>query len=302
MKRNFLLLGGIVMAGTLWAAEPAGPSISAPILGYMFDGTAKAIRAISGIPGAASLGEPVIFSSGLSDAWVHSGARVAVAITKSGALALLSWGADARTSELDSVLRTPTDVSFSRSGAFAAVSDGATVEIWSTGATPALLKRYHADAMIAAIAVNNDGDTAVAKLDGSIVRLSGDEAHAMASGGEWSALAFRGADLIAADASHNELLRLTTDGGRAVIAVLPASVHSIANMGGETFAVAHAAGLAVASSATGTVAIACDCQPRGLEELAGGAVWVRGTSLVLDPNARLTLLPNLFTGNAGGNN
>lgn len=295
MKRYSLILGGIIAAGTLWAAEPAGPRISSPVLGYVFDGTAKSIRAISGVPGAASLGEPVSFSSGLAGAWVHSAARVAIAVTKENELALLSWGPAAHAVKLESALGSLSMVSFSRNGEFAAISDGAAVEVWSTGATPSRVKHYHAGATISAVAAANNGDTVVAD-GGTLLRVAGGDPQIVASGGTWTALTFIGEDVIAADAAHNELLRLSTDGARAVIAALPEAVHAIASLDGDTLAVAHDSGLFVVS-ASGAAPVACDCQPRGLDELLG-AVSVRGTSFLLDAagGPRLTLLPNWIGG------
>jgi hypothetical protein len=157
------------------------------------------------------------------------------------------------------------------------------------------VKHYHAGATISAIAVNNSGDAVVSE-GSTLLRLAGGDPQTIASGGTWTALAVTGSDLVAADASHHELLRLSADGARVVIATLPEAVHSIASLDGDTLAVAHDSGLLVVT-ASGTAPVACDCQPKGLDELLG-AVSVRGTSFLLDAAAgpRLTLLPNLIGG------
>jgi len=309
MKRYSFLVGGMLMAGTsligtVQAAEVPGPRISSPVLGYVFDDTVQAIRVISGVPGAASLGGSVDLPAALVSATVHSGARVAVGITKEGKLALVSWVEQAQAAVIETELNSLALAAFSRSGNRVALSDGATVEVWSTSGTPALVSRHRPDAGVTAVAVNNDGAAAVATAAG-ITRFTGDYVQSIAGSGEWTALAFSadGNDVIAADSAHDELVRITGEGGRVSIASLPETAGAIAvSRDGESFAVSLASSLLVVS-ATGAVApVVCDCQPKGLDILQGGlAVHVRGTALLLDADAgepRLTRLPNQLAGGA----
>src|SRR4029077_21125410 len=87
MIRQLLFVTTSVIA----AAQPPGPQMSVPVLGYVFDGNAKAIRMISGVPGAASLDDIVPANASLDSGFVHSRARVAIANTKQGWVALIQW-------------------------------------------------------------------------------------------------------------------------------------------------------------------------------------------------------------------
>ena len=157
MKPFRLLLCGLLLAGTLPAADTlSSPVFSSPVLGYVFDDTAKAIRAIAGVPGAASLGETVSSPEALTEAFVHSAARVAVVKTKDGALALLSWSGGTRLTRMETALGAVKLATFSRSGGRVAVTDGAKVELWSTNGSPALVS-WHDRAGITEIAVNDEG-------------------------------------------------------------------------------------------------------------------------------------------------
>ncbi len=66
-------------------------------------------------------------------------------------------------------------------------------------------------------------------VSGEVVRYASettDDAQSIASGGDWSALAFSsdGSEIIAADAASKELVRVTAEGGRVVIGGLPETV------------------------------------------------------------------------------
>jgi hypothetical protein len=289
------------------AAEAPGPRLVSPVLGYVFDDGATAIRTVSGIPGAASFGDTVNLPTTLSEAYVHSGARIAVGITKEGRIALASWGSRESVTTLESPFIGLKLVSFSRSGGRVGLSDGVALEVWSTGEAPALLTRHIADSEITAIAVDDTGVALAATVSGTIVRFSNDAADIIAAGGEWSALTFasEGTDLIAADASFHELVRVTAEGGRRVLAALPGVAQAIATLGSEAYVAASPSWGLIVVSAPGVVTpIACDCQPKGLARMAG-AVHILGTSLVLDAGEgepRITTLPSLFAVSAEGAN
>lgn len=293
----------------LFAGESTGLRLQSPVLGYIFDNEAKAIRTVAGVPGAASLGDTISLGSTLTAAHVHSGARVAVALSKERQLVLASWGSVSRVTMLETSLSALTLAAFNPSGGRVAVSDGTLLEIWSTGDAPALLNHFRPNAEITAVALNDAGVAIVATGDGLLVRFTSDDPQQIASGGSWSALTFaaNGADVVSAEATRNELVRITPDGGRSVIAALPGAVGALASaQDGDSFAAALESGLLLIS-ATGTVtSVACDCQPKGLDRLAGGlVVSVRGTTLVLDGDngePRLTALPNLFAVSVGGAN
>jgi len=312
MKLSLILLGGLLSAGVLPAADAlSSPVLSSPILGYVLDDAANAIRRVSGVPGAASLAEAVNAPVALIAAFVHSGARVAMVTTKDGSLGLLSWGSGAQLTVIAPKLGAVHDISFSRSGGRVALTDGATVEVWSTNGTPGLVGRGDPGEGITKIAVNDNGVLVASTVTGRLVRFTEEasDAQSISTGGDWSALSFSsdGTDVIAADAARKELVRITADGGRVVIGTLPETVNAIAVAAdGQQFAAALSSGLLLISAAGTVTPIACDCQPKGLDLLQGGlVVHVRGTAKVLDAEGgepRLTILPNLLAVNAGGAN
>ncbi|MEO5924836.1 MAG: hypothetical protein ABIR70_13535 [Bryobacteraceae bacterium] len=307
MKRYAMLLGGLLISWTLTAADAAGPRMSSPVLGYMFDDAAKAIRTISGVPGAASLGEAVPLPSAVTTAYVQSSAREAVVVTKEGEIALASWTNDARVTVLETTLTSLKLVAFSKSGTRFALSEGPTVEVWKATGTPSLVSRYQADAGVTALAVDNEGVVLAATEDKFVMRFSDHGSESLANGADWSAVAFDGTDAIAVDTTHNELVRIPADGGRNVIAALPEFVGALAvAANGESFAVTLPTGLALVSAAGGITHVACDCQPKGLDALEGIlTVQIRGTSLLFDASTgvpQLTRVPSLIAVNAGGAN
>jgi hypothetical protein len=312
MKRSAILLSGLLLAGTLRvagtlrAADAAGPRMSSPVLGYVFDDSAEAIRAISGVPGAASLGATVSLPSALVSAFVHSSGTDAVALTKEGTVAYVSWNGNARLVALETALASLTQAAFSGSGRIA-ISDGFTIEVWLAGAVPALVSRYHADAPVSALAVNNDGGV-IAAAGSSLVRFSDRGAEVLASGTDWAAIAFSndGLSVTAADATHQELVKIGADGGRTVIASLAERASAIVASQDGSFLVALPTSLLSVSAAGAVSAIGCDCEPKGLDSLQGtSTAFVRGTQLLLDASGsepQLTRLPSLYPVNDGGAN
>lgn len=292
MKRHLKLLSCLLAPGMLWAADTSGLRLESPVLGYVFDEAAQSIRTVHGIPGAASLGEAVEFPTSLASAHLHSGARLALAVTKEGQVVLASRGSGIRLSNLATDLRAPGQVAFSGSGGRVAFSSGAVLEVWSTGTSPERLRRFEAEAELTGLAVNDSGEVAALLASGRIVRFR-EEAEPFAAGSDWSALDYTsdGSAVIAADSLRGELVRLSGDGGRSVLASVTGRVSVIQGEYALT-----ASGLAWLSSGGSAVPVACDCHPQGLDRLAG-ATYIRGTSLVVDAEGnepRLTALPNLF--------
>src|SRR5258706_10555606 len=113
------------------AGQAAGPRMSVPALGYIFDDNAKVIRLVSGVAGAASLDVAVAAGTSLDTAFVHSRARVAIANTKEGTAAIVQWKDDARVVPLATDLGRITLAAFNRKGDTAAISDGSAIEVWS---------------------------------------------------------------------------------------------------------------------------------------------------------------------------
>ena len=294
-------------------AQPPGPSMSLPSLGYVFDDNSKAIRLISGVPGAASLDSSVAVSSALDSGFVHSRARLAIANAKDGGVMLIRWGGAPQSSALSSALGRVTLAAFSRSGDWAAISDGTTLEAWSglTG-TPALASTFNPDGGVTAVAINDNGTLAAASGSGSVM-LMGDNARVLASGGSWTALAFlpNGADLLAADGAAQTLTLIqdiqNTAAASVVLSVSEKPGALLVSSDGLAAAVGLADNVTIVNLSSGAVSsIACGCQAARFDLLEGNLVArmidaQTGSQFLLDADAaqpRIGSLPELNLGGA----
>ncbi|MEO8098130.1 MAG: hypothetical protein ABI811_10545 [Acidobacteriota bacterium] len=313
MNRQIALV--LLAAAPLMAADAL--SMTPPVLGYSFDESAQAIRLIAGIPGASSLGAAEI--PGLQTAWVNSSRKVAIAITKDAHIAVASWGGAPQVTLLDTSLITARQVAFSASGAQAVLSDGDAAEVWTNlDTTPVKAGRIHPDAGIAAIAINHEGVVAVATPSGLILQFvksdagndNGYTAQPVATGGNWTALAFvsDSDEIIAAEGDRGELVRLTSAGGRSAVAAVGSGVTAIAVAAeGNQIAVASSHAVAVVRENGDVISVACKCEPRGFEALQGNLVLriveAGGTIRILDADAaepRVITMSNISEVAAGG--
>jgi hypothetical protein len=301
---------------TLALAQPPGPSISVPSLGYVFDNNAKAIRLISGVPGAASLDAPVPSANSLNAAFVNSRAQLAIANTKDGGVTLLQWTGTPQAIAISSALSHVTLAAFSRSGDGAAISDGTTVEVWSglTNAlttAPALVGTFNPGG-VTALALNDGGTVAAANNSGAVVLL-GDNARMLTSGGSWTALAFlpNGSDLLATDGA-GETLTLIQDVQNTAAASVVLTVNekpgalAVSSDGSEA-ALGLADNVTIVNLASGAAnSIACGCQAASFDLLQGNLVARivdanTGSELLLDADSaqpRIAPLPDLTLGSA----
>src|SRR5579862_8060345 len=104
------------VTSTLALAQPPGPSIRVPSLGYVFDDNSKAIRMVSGVPGAASLDSAVAGAISLDSAFVNSRAQLAIANAKDGGVMLVRWNGAPQVTSLGSSLSHVSMAAFNRSG------------------------------------------------------------------------------------------------------------------------------------------------------------------------------------------
>jgi hypothetical protein len=296
---------------TLALAQPPGPSISLPSLGYVFDNNAKAIRLISGVPGAASLDAAVPAGTSLVSAFVASRAELAIANVKDGGVALIQWTGTPQVTALNSALSQVTLAAFSRSGDGAAISDGTTVEVWSglTG-TSALGATFSPSGGVTALAINSSGTVAAGNGSGSVVLL-GDSPRVLATGGAWTALAFlpNGNDLLAADGA-GETLTLIQDVQNTAAASVLLTVNEkpgalAVSVDGSEAALGLADNVTIVNLASGAAnSIACGCQTATFDLLQGNLVAriidaQTGSQLLLDADSaqpRIASLPDLNLG------
>ncbi len=300
-----------VASALVAAAQPPAPSLSMPVLGYVFDANAKAIRLVSGVPGAASLDDPVPSSVSLDSAFVHSRARVAIANVKDGGLALLQWSGTPQTVSLTTSLGRVTAAAFSPSGDSAALTDGALVEVWSgLASVPAKTSAFAPDGGVAALTMNEDGVVA-ASTAAAVITYAAGQSQAIAAGGEWSSLAFlpNGSDLLAVDSASGRLVLIrnaTTNPAASTVLTLDQETDALAVAAdGSVAALAGPNLITLASLSGGAMrSVSCACQADHFEQLQGNLVLhlsdpKSGSALVLDadaPSARILTLLSLNGG------
>ncbi|HME06888.1 MAG TPA: hypothetical protein VKG25_07550 [Bryobacteraceae bacterium] len=311
MIRRLLFITTAVVA----AAQTPSPQMNVPSLGYVFDGNTKAIRLISGVPGAASLDHLVSTNAtSLDSGFVHSGSRVAIANTKEGSVVLVQWSATPQITKLTTSLVRVTQVAFSLAGDRAAITDGSVVEVWSgLSDSPARAATFTPDNGVTALAINPDGLAAAATGAGAMVLLS-DQPRQIAAGGKWTSLAFlpNGTDLLAADAAAQNLTLIRdvlTDAAASVVLSLHQEPDAVAvSADGSRAALASPGTLTIVSLADGTTtSISCSCQAARFDRLAGNLVLhltdsQSGSELLLDADSAQARVMSLSSVNSAAVN
>ena len=294
-------------ASILAFADESSARLSVPTMGYVFDNNAKAIRFISGVPGAAGLDGAISIDAGIDSAFVQSRAHVAIANTKEGGVALIQWNGSPRVVSLGTALSRVTQVALNSSGDRVAISDGAAVEVWSglTG-DAAQAAAFVPDGGVTALAIKADGTVAAATRGGSILMLT-DGARTLASGGDWTALAFLpNGSLLAADGGSRNVL-LIQDGGDAsvVLHVDQKPLALAASVDGTQAAVATTNSvMLVRLDGSGASAVTCNCQASRFEPLAGNLVLQfvdaqSGSLFILDADGADARIMTLLERNGG---
>ena len=292
-------------------AQPPGPRISMPSLGYVFDDNSKAIRQISGVPGAASLDSAVSAGTSLDSAFVHSRARLAIANAKDGGVMLVRWSDTPQVTAISSALSRVTLAAFSRSGDSAAISDGTTLEVWSglTG-NPTQGATFNPDGGVTAVAINDNGLVAAGNGSGAVILL-GDNTRVLAGGGSWTGVAFlpNGNDLLAMDSAAQSLTLIqdvqNTAASSVVLSVDQKPGALIVSADGSQAALGLADSVTVVNLAGGSAtSVPCSCQTARFDLLEGNLVariidGQTGSQLLLDADSaqpRIGSLPELNLG------
>ncbi len=111
-----LAIFSLFIACALWGQSVP---VSGPILGYVWDDTAKGIRPIKGIPGAAVAEAPVYSDSAVVSGVVSPAQDSALLLNSSGAVLCISLLKRTAPRELASGFRSDAHIVFSPSGKFA---------------------------------------------------------------------------------------------------------------------------------------------------------------------------------------
>jgi hypothetical protein len=248
-------------------------------LSFVFDGAAGAIRPISGVTGAAIVGDPVVFAR---NAAIAPSQRFA--LVDGGGEPLRIWRLDrnppAEAQILDGVL-FPERIVFSAGGdAAALVSQSGSVLQVLTGlpASPAIHPPVEAPQQVRIFAVNAAGDV-IAGGDSVWLLRENEAPRRLAIPGPVSAMALEGSDALIAGAGQILLVRSLLDRteyrtlaeyseDRAPVSVQFSSAATralTANAVGEILVLALEGGE--------PARLDCRCRPTGLHRLAGGSLF-----------------------------
>jgi hypothetical protein len=308
MIRQILFIATSLLA----AAQPPGPTMSVPSLGYLFDDNAKAIRLVSGVPGAASMDAAVAANITLDSAFVNSRGRIAVANTKDGNVAVIQWSGSPQGTTIATSLGRITLAAFSRPGDRVAITDGTGVEVWSgLGGSAQKVAAFAPDSSVTALAMSDDGSVAAATASGAVLLL-GDATRVLASGGNWTALAFlpNGGGLLAADGAAQNLVLIDVqgDGGSSIFLSIGQPTGALGVAADGTWAALAVAGdILLVNLTTGeSQPVSCACHITRFDPLEGNLVLHMvdagtGGLLMLDADSsppRIASMPELNLGGA----
>jgi hypothetical protein len=270
----------------MMSAQPA--RWSTPTLGYLYDSDSKAIRVLSGIPGAASLDGGLAVPDKLEQAAISPNGKYAIAAVKdAGGLSLITWSTGAVTSAaLDGTPASADLVAFSNSSAVAAIlsRDAQTIQIWTGLPDQPALARQVAAVDLSALAVSDDGTLLAGANASSVFLIGGDQPKVIANGGPYALTFLKDShDLAIADQTADQISLLTQTDGDIKTQALAGSADGVAQV--AALAVSGDGAVLVAANLRGksvlTIDLAsklstltqCDCQAEGLYRAQGNAVF-----------------------------
>jgi hypothetical protein len=294
MFRDFLrltIIAIIAAAPAILTAQPA--KWSTPTLGYLYDSDSKAIRVLSGIPGAASLDGGLSVPDKLEQAAISPNGKYAIgAVKDAGSLSLITWATGAVTSAALDGTTSADLVAFSNSSAVAAIlsRDAQTIQIWTGLPDQPSLARQVAAVDLSALAVSDDGTLLAGANASSVFLLGGDQPKVIANGGPYALTFLKDShDLAIADQTADQISLLTQPDGDMKTQALAGSADGVAQVtalavsgDGTVLVAANLRGKSVLSIDLGSklsTLTQCDCQAEGLYRAQGNAVFRLTNSL-----------------------
>ena len=292
MRQNWLLQMVLAVALAGIAAAQAGSTLSGPTMGLVFDSSQSALRPIRGIPGAATLGDPVDLGFQLASASVSPHQDYALAVrADDSAVVLVRAGSS---TAIPGARPAPALMVFSDSGAAAALYDSGSGRVQIvTGLPDAAAIRSDVDISalagpVAALAVDDAGASlllaAGAAETVSLYRIPADAApQFLASFRSVRALRLSGtgSDALLADSAAGAVYAvrdLAGAGGIETVASgrdgLGASTAIETDAAGRIFLADQAGNLTILDRSRGSVvSLPCGCAPAGLFRLNGTATF-----------------------------
>ena len=274
------------------AAHSQSGILPVPALGYVHDKEGRSLRPILGIPGAATVGEPIPLPFSITLAVVAP--RLDCTLVRTGdtskVVLIRNLGREISWTEIDGVSAEVDQIVLSNSGRSAAVYAGAAVHvIGGLPDNPAVMRTVDvAGVPVRAMAVSDDGRllaAAIANETDDVLRVND------ADTGAWKDLGPSGRVTSVAFARNGRDLAVSADGPAAVSLirqiesaaewrpvlgeadglVSPAAVRFA---GDSRLLIATAGGVIVAQlSDNSRVELKCGCTPTVLEELDSGSTF-----------------------------
>ena len=194
------------------AAASHAATLEAPVAGYLFrDGRIEAIR---GIPGASAISEMAAPETALRSAALSSRAKLGIGVGADGTVYRLTLSADRVDASPMDLPPSPDEVAISPSGTAAALryGDRLLVTRLLAGAVERAEHRAPEAGAPDALAVSDDGASAMAAWNGRLIRFSAGGASEVAGFANASAVAFRAGSHDAAAAGGGGLAWIRESG------------------------------------------------------------------------------------------
>jgi len=180
-------------------ASLRGPAITGPVLGYVWDGAGGGIRALNGVPGAASLDPALSLPMSLDAAWSARGVALAVPKGQANPVVVTWTGLEPTAGPLGTDLACDLGA-ISFGGRFASVYEqsASIVEVWTKlDSEPKRTLRLAVDGLDA-IAISDTGDLAAARGAALLILSSEGESDLVKLDHPVTALAWSGDGRLAA--------------------------------------------------------------------------------------------------------
>ena len=266
MMRTPLLT--FAVAAFAFAADPVA-KVESPVLGYIYDSKARAIRPISGIPGSASLDAALPSASKLANGFVSHSRQWLLAILLDGGVELVDLHSGVRTA-LEGAPNDSVGGSWSGDGsAFALLSGSGSIQVWTGAPDAPTLKFSHSAGSAAGIALADGGESVLYWSDaGLFAAAAGKDARQLVSEPVIAAAFRSGSSTAWAALTATQLLRSEME-PRGLTVAEPAAV---AFVGDGILAAGKGAVERIADDASSNL-VACDCTATVLERLAGTDVF-----------------------------
>jgi hypothetical protein len=305
------------------AAAPADPVLRGPTMGLVFDSSQSALRPIRGIPGAATLGEPVNLGFAIASAAVSPRQDYALAwkADDSSLVLVRAGGAEISSAAVAGTRSAPALIVFSPDGAAAALYDSASGRVQIlTGLPDAATVQGDIDVSalagpVAALAVDDAGTSLLLAAGEaetvSLYRITMDAApQFLASFRSVAALRLldSGRQALLADSIAGALYLIRDLPGAAAIEMIASARDGLGapiaveadSAGRRIFLADREGNLTILDRERGSVSsLPCGCAPAGLFRLSGTAtfrltepsdapMWVLDAS---GPDPRIVAIP-----------